>query len=160
MGKILGWQTLKEEVDKKRAAGGKIVFTNGCFDILHIGHVNYLTAARRCGDVLVVGLNSDSSVRAIKGERKPLTPQEERAAIMAALVPVDYVTVFEETTPLRLIEFLKPDILVKGGDWKEEEVVGGEQVKKWGGHVVIIPYTQGASTTNIVERILSLYGEK
>lgn len=158
MGRVLDWETLKKEVDEKRKAGRKIVFTNGCFDILHIGHINYLAAARLCGDLLVVGLNSDASVRAIKGDKRPLTPAEERAGILASLIPVDYVTIFEETTPLRLIEFLQPDVLVKGGDWKREEVVGGDRIEKWGGRVVIIPYTEGASTTNIVGRILSRYG--
>lgn len=158
MNKIVTWEELKKEIEGHRRKGKSISFTNGCFDILHAGHVQYLREARQTGDVLVLGLNSDASVRAIKGEKRPLVPQAERAEVVAALSTVDYVTVFEETTPLRLIEFLRPDCLVKGGDWRAEEVVGGDQVRSWGGKVVIVPFRQGISTTNIVEKIRRVYG--
>jgi rfaE bifunctional protein nucleotidyltransferase chain/domain len=159
MNKILTWEELKREVDGHREKGKKIAFTNGCFDILHAGHVMYLQEARKTGDLLVLGLNSDASVRMIKGEKRPLIPQEERAQVVAALMAVDYVVFFNEATPLRLIEHLKPDCLVKGGDWKEESVVGGEEVRSWGGRVVIVPLKEGASTTNIVKKILQIHAK-
>jgi rfaE bifunctional protein nucleotidyltransferase chain/domain len=159
MGKILGWEALKAEVERRRALGERIAFTNGCFDILHVGHVRYLKEARATGDLLVLGLNSDLSVRAIKGERRPLVPEQERAEVVAALAAVDYVTLFDEETPLRLIEHLRPDCLVKGADWKEEAVVGRDAVRSWGGRVVLIPFVEGASTTNIVEKIRQVYRE-
>ena len=158
MGKILSWEALKNELGQRRSRGEKIAFTNGCFDILHVGHVRYLAEARKRGDLLVLALNSDASVRAIKGERRPLVPEQERAEVIAALGSVDYVTLFNEETPLRLIEFLRPDCLVKGGDWAEEAVVGREAVRSWGGAVHLIPVVEGASTTNIVEKILQVYG--
>ena len=158
MDKILTWEQLKRRVEEARQQGKRIAFTNGCFDILHVGHVQYLRAARNRGDLLILGLNSDASVRAIKGERRPLVPQGERAEVVASLEAVDYVTLFEDLTPLKLIEYLRPDILVKGGDWKEETVVGADAVKGWGGKVVIVPLTEGASTTNIVEKVLRVYG--
>ncbi|MBU0575154.1 MAG: D-glycero-beta-D-manno-heptose 1-phosphate adenylyltransferase [Proteobacteria bacterium] len=158
MKKILTWEELKKEADRLRGKGKKIAFTNGCFDILHVGHVQYLREARKTGDLLILGLNSDASVQAIKGEKRPLVPQGERAEVVASLMSVDYVTVFDETTPLKLIEYLRPDILVKGGNWKEEEVVGRDAVRSWGGKVVIVQMTEGASTTNIVEKIRRVYG--
>jgi D-beta-D-heptose 7-phosphate kinase/D-beta-D-heptose 1-phosphate adenosyltransferase len=159
MKKILTWEELKREVDRWRGEGKKIAFTNGCFDILHAGHVQYLCEARKTGDLLILGLNSDASVRAIKGEKRPLVPQGERAEVVASLTAVDYVTLFDETTPLRLIEYLQPDCLVKGGDWQEDTVVGGDLVRSWGGKVVIVPLTEGVSTTHIVEKILRVYGK-
>ncbi|HON58289.1 MAG TPA: D-glycero-beta-D-manno-heptose 1-phosphate adenylyltransferase [Smithella sp.] len=158
MKKILSREALKEKLDDLRSQGKKIAFTNGCFDILHVGHVRYLREAKKTADVLVLALNSDSSVRAIKGEKRPVVGQQERAEIMAALECVDFVTIFSELTPLELIKFLQPDVLIKGGDWPEEKVVGRDEVKKWGGRVAIIPEVEGKSTTNIVERILNLYG--
>ena len=155
MNKIVTWETLKAEVEKRRQAGKTIAFTNGCFDILHVGHVQYLQAARELGDLLILGLNSDASVRAIKGEKRPIVPEAERAEVVAALTAVDFVTFFDDTTPLKLIETLRPDILVKGGDWSEATVVGSEAVRSWGGRVAIIPLTPGASTTNIVEKVLA-----
>ncbi len=157
MGKILDREKLRAEVERLRREGKKIVFTNGCFDILHVGHVRYLQAARDLGDVLVLALNSDSSVRSIKGEKRPVVPEGERAEVISALKCVDYVTLFGEDTPLALIELLKPDILVKGGDWAEEKVVGRESVRKWGGRVAIIPQVEGASTTNIIDKVLHTY---
>ena len=158
MGKILSREQLKKEIERLRQGGKKIAFTNGCFDILHVGHTRYLRDARKTGDVLILALNSDASVRAIKGEKRPLVPEAERADVVASLEAVDYVTIFDELTPLELIEFLQPDVIVKGGDWSEENVVGRQSVRKWGGKVIIIPETKGASTTNIVEKIIKTYG--
>jgi rfaE bifunctional protein nucleotidyltransferase chain/domain len=155
--KILDRSTLKNKLETLRNDGKKIAFTNGCFDILHVGHVRYLREARKTGDVLVLALNSDSSVRLIKGEKRPLVSEEERAEVLAALEFVDFVTIFTEATPLELICYLKPDILIKGGDWPEDKVVGRDEVKKWGGRVAIIPEVEGKSTTNIVEKIKKLY---
>lgn len=158
MGKILSQEALKKEIDGLRMAGKKIAFTNGCFDILHVGHVRYLQEARKAGDVLVLAVNSDSSVRAIKGEKRPLVPEAERADVLAALESVSYVTIFDESTPLALIEFLRPDVIIKGGDWAEKDVIGRASVAQWGGKVTIIPEIPGASTTNIVEKIIKIYG--
>ena len=158
MGKIVTWEFLKEEVETRRQAGAKIAFTNGCFDILHVGHCRYLREARNLGDLLVLGLNSDRSVRAIKGEKRPLVPQEERAEVIASLSFVDFVTLFEESTPLKLIEYLRPDCLIKGGDWNESTIVGAREVRSWGGQVAVIPLTPGASTTNVVAKVLKVYG--
>ena len=157
-GKIYKREELKPHLERLHREGRKIVFTNGCFDILHGGHVRYLHAARKIGDVLVLALNSDDSVRSIKGEKRPLIPEQERAVVVAALESVDYVTVFSEPTPLALIEYLQPDVLVKGGDWAADQVVGREAVAQWGGQVVIIPEIKGASTTSIVEKIKAVYG--
>jgi len=160
MKNILSWEELKETVERLREKGGKVVFTNGCFDILHAGHVRYLKQARAAGDILVLGLNSDSSVRKIKGEKRPIVPQKERAEVVASLRSVDYVTIFEETTPLNLIEFLKPDVLVKGADWREEDIAGRNSVLSWGGRIELIPVVEGASTTKILEKICLTYGRK
>jgi D-beta-D-heptose 7-phosphate kinase/D-beta-D-heptose 1-phosphate adenosyltransferase len=157
MNKILDRTILRGKMDALRKDGKKIAFTNGCFDILHVGHVRYLREARKTADVLVLALNSDSSVRSIKGEKRPLVPEAERAEVLAALEFIDFITIFPELTPLELINYLKPDILIKGGDWPEEKVVGREEVKKWGGRVVLIPEVEGKSTTNIVEKIKSVY---
>ena len=157
MNKILERNALKDKLEELRKKGKKIAFTNGCFDILHVGHVRYLREAKKTADVLVLALNNDSSVRSLKGEEKPLIPENERAEILAALEFIDFVTIFEELTPLELINYLTPDILIKGGDWPEEKVVGQKEVKKWGGRVAIIPEVEGKSTTNIVEKIKKLY---
>ena len=157
MNKILDREALLTKLIALRNQGKKIAFTNGCFDILHVGHVRYLREARKTGDVLVLALNSDSSVRAIKGEKRPLVPEQERAEVLAALECIDFVTIFSELTPLELINFLKPDVLIKGGDWPEEKVVGRDEVKQWGGRVAIIPEVKGKSTTNVVEKIIKTY---
>jgi len=157
MNKILERNALKDKLEELRKKGKKIAFTNGCFDILHVGHVRYLREAKKTADVLVLALNSDSSVRSLKGEKRPLMNEKERAEILAALEFIDFVTIFPELTPLELINYLKPDILIKGGDWPEEKVVGREEIKKWGGRVAIIPEVEGKSTTNIVEKIKKLY---
>ncbi len=158
-GKLFQREELKTELERLQREGKKIVFTNGCFDILHVGHTRYLKEAKQLGDVLVLALNSDDSVRAIKGDKRPLVPENERADVVASLTSVDYVTIFSETTPLTLIEYIKPDVLVKGGDWAEESIVGRESVVKWGGRVAIIPEIKGASTTNIVAKIRKVYGD-
>ncbi|HOC60082.1 MAG TPA: D-glycero-beta-D-manno-heptose 1-phosphate adenylyltransferase [Smithellaceae bacterium] len=158
MNKILNREMLKKELEKLSKQGKKIAFTNGCFDILHVGHVRYLIEAKKTADILVLALNSDASVQAIKGEKRPLVPQEERAEVLASLECIDYITIFSEETPLELIVFLKPDILIKGGDWPIEKVVGRNEVIESGGKVELIPEVIGKSTTNIVEKILSVYG--
>lgn len=155
--RILSKEKLKGELDRLRHEGKRIVFTNGCFDILHAGHVQYLNEARKFGDVLVVGLNSDRSVRSIKGDSRPVTPQDDRAYVVVSLKSVDYVTIFDEDTPLHLTEYLEPHVLVKGGDWSEDRVVGGESVVKRGGSVKIIPFVNGRSTTSLIEKILTEY---
>jgi len=136
-------------------AGERIVFTNGCFDLLHVGHTRYLKEAKRLGDRLVVGINSDDSVRQLaKGADRPIVPAEQRAEVLAALVSVDYVTIFDEPDPLALIQALRPDILVKGGDWSTERIVGKDFVETYGGAVHSVPLVPDISTTKIIERIL------
>jgi len=157
--KILEREALKETVRSLKEGGNKIVFTNGCFELLHIGHVQYLQAARAEGDVLVVGMNSDHSVRQIKGPRRPVVPENERAEVLASLACVDFVTLFDEPDPLVTIRLLMPDVLVKGADWAEDAIVGRDIVEAHGGRVVRIPLTQGASTTSIIEKILASYRE-
>ena len=157
MHKILNRKILKDKLEALRKEGKKIAFTNGCFDILHVGHVRYLKEAKKTADILVLALNSDASVRSIKGLKRPLVSEEERAEVLAALEYIDFVTIFHELTPLELICYLKPDILIKGGDWPEDKVVGRDEIKKWGGHITIIPEVAGKSTTNIVDKIISVY---
>lgn len=140
-----------------RRNGKKVVFTNGCFDILHVGHIRYLKEAKGFGDILVVALNSDSSVKRLKGDKKPLIPQSERAEVLSALEMVDYITIFDEDTPYEIIKELQPDILIKGGDWTVEKIVGKDIVEKIGGKVLSIPFHKGASTTGIIERVLERY---
>ncbi|MBI5188113.1 MAG: D-glycero-beta-D-manno-heptose 1-phosphate adenylyltransferase [Nitrospirae bacterium] len=148
MGKILSWDELKMTVERLKAEGKKIVFTNGCFDIIHIGHIRHLKQARAMGDVLVVGLNSDRSVSIIKPER-PINPQNQRAEVLSSLEMVDYVTMFDEDTPYELIKLLVPDVLVKGGDWKKEDIVGSDIAKE----TYSLPYIKGISTSEIIEKI-------
>ena len=138
----------------------KIVFTNGCFDILHAGHVNYLSKAKSLGDVLVIGLNSDSSVKKLKGKTRPVVSQKNRALLLAALEVVDFVVVFNEPTPAKLIKAVKPDILVKGGDWKKEEIVGAEFVESYGGKVKSLAYIKGLSTRGLIAKIQAGYSGK
>jgi len=155
MGKIVHAMKLKNEIDNLKKQGNKIVFTNGCFDIIHVGHVRYLKEAKKLGDILVIGLNSDKSVKKIKPLR-PINPEDERAEVLSSLEMVDFVTFFDEETPYNLIKFLEPDVLVKGGDWKVENIVGAELVKE----VYSLPYIEGISTTGIIERILKNYTSK
>ena len=151
--KVLDRRTMKEKVESHRRSGKKVVFTNGCFDLLHIGHVRYLQTARKLGDLLVVGVNSDSSVRRIKGAGRPIIPEEQRAEVLAALGCVDLVTIFDEPDPRALILLFSPDVLVKGADWSEEDIVGAAEVKKAGGLVERIPLEPGISSSDIIERI-------
>jgi rfaE bifunctional protein nucleotidyltransferase chain/domain len=139
-----------------QATGKKIVFTNGCFDLIHTGHTRYLAKAKSLGDLLIVAVNSDSSVRMIKGEKRPINTQAERAEILAALESVDFVTIFDEPDPHKIISELQPDVLVKGGDWPIEKIIGRDIVEARGGRVVNVPYVEGASTTGIIEKILKL----
>ena len=155
--KILELQDLVKLVHDLLKSGKKIVFTNGCFDILHVGHVRYLTAARAQGHVLVVGLNSDVSVRSIKPENRPIVNQNQRAEVLAGLECVDYITVFNEPDPLKIIKELKPDVLVKGSDWIEEEIIGADIVKANGGKVVRVPVIPEVSTSQIIQRIAKRY---
>lgn len=157
--KICSFETLLKRTAQLRVAGQRIVFTNGCFDLLHVGHLALLEQAKREGDCLVVALNSDRSVRALKGTGRPIIPGDARARIVAALPCVDAVVLFDEDTPLDLIQAVRPNVLVKGGDYSEEEVVGGNKMKTWGGKVVLIPPVEGSSTTEILKRaIASLHG--
>jgi D-glycero-beta-D-manno-heptose 1-phosphate adenylyltransferase len=151
--KIRDLSSLKKEIDHLKGQGKKIVFTNGCFDILHPGHIRYLWAARQIGDYLVVAVNSDRSVKKIKGEGRPVMPQEDRTEVLAALSSVDAVVVFDEDNPLNVIRLLIPDKLVKGGDWSEDKIIGADVVKEAGGEVKSIPFVPGYSTTAILERI-------
>jgi len=147
---------MKEFVERVKGQGERVVFTNGCFDILHHGHIHYLSEARSFGHCLIVGLNSDKSVRTIKGNGRPLLPQRARAKLLAALCFVDGVVIFDEDNPLTIIEYLLPHVLVKGEDWSEDEIVGGDIVKEAGGEVRRIPLVPGVSTSEIIRRIASL----
>lgn len=151
--KIKSLEKAKKEIDRLKSERKRVVFTNGCFDILHPGHTRYLHAARQLGDHLVVAVNSDKSVRAIKGEGRPILSQDARMELLAALSFVDSVVIFEEDNPLKVIRYLTPNILVKGGDWKEEEIIGAHVVKNKGGEVVRIPYISGFSTTEILKKV-------
>jgi len=146
--KIPDRRNLNTVVEKIKSNGGRIVFTNGCFDIIHIGHIRYLKEAKNLGDVLIVGLNSDKSVSAIKPGR-PVNPQDQRAEVLASLEMVDYVVLFDEETPYELIKIIRPDVLVKGGDWKKEDIVGSDIAKE----TLSLPYVEGVSTTGIIEKI-------
>jgi D-beta-D-heptose 7-phosphate kinase/D-beta-D-heptose 1-phosphate adenosyltransferase len=157
LSKISTVDGLRPRLNRTRQAGRKIVFTNGCFDILHAGHVRYLAAARAEGDLLIVGLNSDESVRSIKGARRPIVPQDQRALVLAGLGFVDYVVVFDEPDPLQLIQALAPNVLIKGEDWTEENIIGGDFVKSRGGKVVRIKFADDVSTSGIIERIVARY---
>jgi rfaE bifunctional protein nucleotidyltransferase chain/domain len=151
LGKILSWNELKKVIDKLKSDGKKIVFTNGCFDIIHAGHIRYLKDAKALGDVLFVGLNSDMSVSKIKPAR-PINSQNQRAEVLSSLEMVDYVTIFEEKTPYELIKLVEPDVLVKGGDWKKEEIIGSDIAKE----TLSLPYIKGISTSDIIEKIKRL----
>ena len=154
--------TLEEMVRLRaglRESGRKLVFTNGCFDIMHIGHVRYLNKARSLGDVLAVGVNSDRSVREIKGEARPIVPEMERAEVLAALACVDFVFIFDDPTPKHVIDAIVPDILVKGADWGISEIVGRDTVENAGGVVLNIPLVEGSSTSGIIRRVLQCFGK-
>ena len=154
LSKIVQREDLAQTMKTVRASGEKVVFTNGCFDILHVGHVGYLAAAKSEGNVLVVGLNSDESVKSIKRENRPIIPQEQRAEVLSSLWCVDYITLFDEPDPLSLIKVVQPDVLVKGADWPEEEIIGADFVKANGGRVVRVSVVPGVSTSRIIQQII------
>ncbi len=154
--KIKKLDELVEEIESQRKENKKIVFTNGCFDILHIGHIRYLKDARNAGDLLIIGLNSDSSVREIKGEKRPIVSQDQRAEVLSALYFVDYVVIFDDPDPYNIIKSIKPHVLVKGADWEEDQIIGGDFVKENGGHVERIELAPDSSTTLIIEKIIKL----
>lgn len=152
-------EQLMEERERLRAAGKRVVFTNGCFDLLHPGHVRYLAAARTLGDALIVALNSDRSVRELKGPTRPILTEAERVEVISALASVDYVTIFDEPTPRSLIAALLPDVLVKGGDWGVGEIVGRAEVEAAGGITQSLTFVEGCSTTEVISRILQRFGK-
>jgi len=151
--KLKSVDELKAISAQAKTKGKTVVFTNGCFDLLHRGHLHTLRAAKACGDVLIVGLNSDRSVKRLKGAGRPIHPQSDRAELIGALEVVDYVVLFDEAEPYDLIGALIPDVLAKGGDWSAEKIIGADIVERHGGRVAVIPYLQGFSTTEIIERI-------
>lgn len=151
--KIKSLSSMKEKTDALKAQGKRIVFTNGCFDLLHPGHTRYLQDARRLGDFLVVAVNSDRSVREIKGEGRPVMPEKDRTEVLAALGFVDGVVLFNEENPLDVIRLLLPHVLVKGGDWPKEKIIGADVVKEAGGEVRSIPFVSGYSTTAIIRKL-------
>jgi D-beta-D-heptose 7-phosphate kinase/D-beta-D-heptose 1-phosphate adenosyltransferase len=151
--KIVERATLVHELDSRRRLGQRIAFTNGCFDVLHAGHVHYLQEARAQADLLVVGLNSDSSVRILKGPSRPVHSEQGRSLVLAGLQAVDYVTIFDEPTPLALIQAVRPAVLVKGADYRRDEVVGGVFVESYGGRVHLVPLKEGYSTTQALQRL-------
>lgn len=153
--KILGLQDAVQRVNRLRTEGKRIVFTNGCFDLLHLGHVDYLEKARNLGDFLVVGVNTDASVSSLKGPSRPVSPEISRTRVLASLAFVDLVVLFGEATPLKLIESLRPDILTKGNDYTIETIVGADFVIRQGGSIETIPLVEGFSTSNFVKRIMS-----
>ena len=155
--KIVKLNDLAQKVNTLRVSGHRIVFTNGCFDILHVGHIRYLTVAKSEGDILIVGLNSDKSVKKIKPRHRPIVNQDQRAEVLAGLACVDYVTVFDESDPLKLIKALKPDVLVKGADWEETDIIGAEFVKAHKGKVVRVDLVPDISTSQIIQRICKHY---
>lgn len=151
--KLKSLRQLLPSLFRERKSGKKIVFTNGCFDLLHVGHVRYLRRAKALGDILVVGLNSDASVKRLKGQSRPITHEKDRAEVLGALGFVDYLVLFAEETPERLIHALRPDFLVKGGDWKKEDIVGSGFVESYGGKVRSLPFVKGFSTTILLKKI-------
>src|SRR5215467_10596175 len=156
--KYLSLESAAERTRLLQAQEQKVVFTNGCYDILHPGHVDLLYRARALGDVLVVAINSDESVRRLKGPSRPIFNEKERAEVIAGLEMVDFVFTFNEDTPLKSILTIRPDILVKGADWGLQDIVGGPEVESWGGRVEAVPLVEGKSTTGIIERVLARYG--
>lgn len=153
MAAILSLAELKAERQRLRSAGKVVVLTNGCFDLLHPGHVRYLSEARQLGDVLIVALNSDRAVGELKGSDRPILNQSERAEVISALACVDYVTVFDDVSPREMIASILPDVLVKGGDWGLDQIIGREEVEAAGGRVLSLPFVEGVSTSEIIERI-------
>jgi D-beta-D-heptose 7-phosphate kinase/D-beta-D-heptose 1-phosphate adenosyltransferase len=157
---ILNRDKLAAIVQQAKKEMRKVVFTNGCFDILHKGHVTYLQQARSLGDILIVGVNSDQSVKRYKGDKRPINPVEDRMVVLSSLECVAYVTQFDEDTPIELIKLLQPDIYVKGGDWSRETLPETPYVEQYGGEVRLISFVDGRSTTNVIKKIIEVYGEK
>lgn len=160
MGRVVSFAELLDIREKTRINKQKVVFTNGVFDILHRGHVEYLNAAKGRGDVLIVGMNTDTSVRRIKGDKKPIVPEDDRAFLLSQLNAVDYVCLFDEDTPQRIISHVLPDILIKGADYDLQDIVGRDEVEKNGGTVITIQLTPNQSTTNIIETIVERFCER
>ena len=158
--KIKTREELKSEICKARQQGKKIVTTNGCFDILHVGHLRYLQEAKKLGDILIVAINSDDSVREIKGDKRPLIPENERAEILAALECVDYVMIFPELNPIPFLQVLRPDIHVKGGDYTLDQIIEREAVESMGGELRLMPGVPGKATSNLIKLIVDRYGTK
>lgn len=156
MGQVVSQDELILHVERARRNGRRVVFTNGCFDLLHPGHIRCLEQARALGDLLIVAINTDASVRRVKGAGRPVVPQGERAEVLAALAAVDYVTMFDEDTPQQIIARVLPDVLVKGGDWGPDQIVGRAEVEATGGRVVCIPLEAGFSTSALLEKIQSV----
>ncbi len=154
--KIKALDDLRMLVQKLKEQGKKVVFTNGCFDLIHAGHVRVLEEAKKLGDLLIVALNSDHSIRTLKGVERPVIPQQQRAEVIAALESVDYVVIFNEPDPLKVIKGIEPHILVKGGDWHANNIVGREIVESSGGSIISVPLMDGVSTTNIISKIKNL----
>lgn len=152
-GKLKSLEEIKAITVSARTNGKKVAFTNGCFDLLHPGHVHVLRAARACADLLIVGINSDQSVKHIKGPTRPVLPESDRCELLGAMEMVDFVVLFNEPDPHNLISAIRPDVLVKGGDWNSEKIIGADIVEEAGGRVVVVPYIKGFSTTEIIERI-------
>jgi D-beta-D-heptose 7-phosphate kinase/D-beta-D-heptose 1-phosphate adenosyltransferase len=159
MGRVLSAKELAEESRRLKAAGKTLVFTNGVFDLLHVGHLRYLRSARALGDALAVGLNADACVKRLKGEKRPILPESERVELLAGLACVDYVCLFEEDDPRALIQAVVPQVLVKGGDWPVEKILGRDTVEAAGGRVLSLPFVEGRSTTAIVKDIAAKYGQ-
>jgi D-beta-D-heptose 7-phosphate kinase/D-beta-D-heptose 1-phosphate adenosyltransferase len=157
-GKLKSLEEIKTIVVDARTNGKKVAFTNGCFDLLHRGHVHVLRAARACADLLIVGINSDQSVKQIKGPTRPVLPESDRCELLGAMEMVDFVVLFNEPDPHNLISAIRPDVLVKGGDWHTEKIIGSDMVEEAGGRVVVVPYIKGFSTTEIIERIKNSNG--
>ena len=160
MGRVLSREALASESLRLRGEGRSLVFTNGVFDLLHVGHLRYLRLARALGDALAVGLNADACVKRLKGDKRPILPEAERAELLAALTCVDYVCIFEEDDPRALIKVVVPQILVKGGDWPVEKILGRDTVEAAGGKVLSLPFVEGRSTTAIVRDIAEKYGKE
>jgi len=155
--KIVGIAAIKKISQSHKSNGKKVVFTNGCFDLLHVGHIRYLESSKAQGDILIVGLNSDGSVKKIKGDKRPVVCEEERAELLASLVPVDHVVIFDELTPRSLIDAIRPDVLVKGSDWKKGTIVGADLVESYGGRVFRAPFTDGRSTASLIDMIVKRF---
>ncbi len=151
--KLKTWNEAHDIIKKLQKNGKKIVFTNGCFDIIHAGHIQYLIEAKKLGDILIIGLNSDESVKKLKGNSRPINNEMDRVTVLSALLMIDYLVVFKENTPYDLIKHINPNVLVKGGDWKIEEIVGADIIQKNGGKVKQLSFKKGISTTAIIKRI-------